>query len=152
MTKNNNSDECEDCVDGECQCGHDHSEHDHSQELTSQPGMPQFDSETRAQIQEIQMMEQNFEQLMQQKHLFNMEINETDLALKEVEKSEGDVFKLVGNQVIIKSSKDKLSADLKHKKDLLELRMKSIENQEKEFSEAMEELRLKIMAKISPNN
>jgi prefoldin beta subunit len=110
----------------------------------------QFDEETRIAIQEIQMLEQNFEQLMQQKHLFNMESSETDLAMKEVEKSEGEVFKLVGGQVIIKTSKEKLIVDLKHKKDIIELRMKSIEGQEKEFSDRMEQLRKEIMTKISP--
>jgi prefoldin beta subunit len=79
-----------------------------------------------------------------------MEINETDLALKEVEKSDGDLFKIVGGQVMVKTTKEKLSADLSHKKEILQLRMKNIEGQEKEFSEKMESLRQKIMAKISP--
>lgn len=133
---------CEDC-DGECDC------HDSEENLNGQ--IPQqFDEETKIAIQEIQMLEQNFEQLMQQKHLFNMESGETDLAIKEVEKSEGDLFKIVGGQVVIKSSKEKLIADLKHKKEIIGLRMKSIENQEKEFSDRMEELRKAIMNKISP--
>jgi prefoldin beta subunit len=134
--------ECEEGADCNCEeCGH---------EQGMQNSMAQFDDETKASIQEIQILEQNFEQLMQQKQLFNMEINETNLALSETEKAEGDIFKLVGGQVIIKTSKEKISAELKHKKELLELRMKSIENQEKEFSERIEDLRSKIMAKISP--
>ena len=122
---------------------HDH-EHNHSHDISN------FDSETKLAIQEIQILEQNFEQLLQQKHLFNMEISETDLALKEIEKSDGDVFKLVGGQVIIKTTKEKLSQDLKHKKNMLELRMKSIDKQEKEFSDRIEELRQRILTKISP--
>jgi len=132
---------CEDC-DGNCDC---HDSIDMNNQIPQQ-----FDEETRIAIQEIQMLEQNFEQLMQQKHLFNMESSETDLAMKEVEKSEGEVFKLVGGQVIIKTSKEKLIVDLKHKKDIIELRMKSIEGQEKEFSDRMEQLRKEIMTKISP--
>lgn len=133
--------QCEDC-DGECDC--------HDDEALSQ-GMPQqFDEETRLAIQEIQALEQSFEQLMQQKQLFSMESSETDLALKEIEKSEGDLFKIVGGQVVIKTSKEKLTVDLKHKKEIIDLRLKSIENQEKEFSDKMEELRKAIMSKISP--
>jgi len=132
---------CDDC-DGNCDC----HEEDYSGHVP-----PQFDDETRAAIQEIQMLEQNFEQLMQQKHLFNMESSETDLALKEIEKAEGDLFKIVGGQVVIKTSKEKLNEDLKHKKEIIELRLKSIEKQEKEFSSTMEELRHKIMERISPN-
>jgi prefoldin beta subunit len=148
MVENNSKCDHDDC---ECEedCGED-CECSHEGQMPNQ--MNQFDEDTRASIQEIQILEQNFEQLMQQKHLFNMEINETNLAVTETEKSEGDVFKLVGGQVIIKTSKEKLIADLKHKKELLELRMKSIENQEKEFSERIEDLRQKIMSKISPHN
>lgn len=130
--------ECEEDCGDDCECGNQN------------PTMNQFDEETRASIQEIQILEQNFEQLMQQKHLFNMELNETDLALKEIEKAEGDIFKIVGGQVVIKSTKEKLTADLTHKKDIIQIRMKNIEGQEKEFSEKMEDLRKKIMERISP--
>lgn len=135
---NNNDCECEEDCGDDCECENQN------------PAMSQFDEDTRASIQEIQILEQNFEQLMQQKHLFNMELSETDLALKEIEKAEGDLFKIVGGQVVIKTTKEKLTADLTHKKDIIQLRMKSIEKQEKEFSERMEDLRKKIMEKISP--
>jgi len=137
------------CAKDDCECGEDCECEDHAPKNQM---MPNFDEETQAQIQQMQMMEQNFEQLLQQKHLFNMEISETDLAVTELEKSEGDVFKLVGSQVIIKTTKEKLSADLKHKKDLLEVRLKAIENQEKQFAEKIEELRQTIMQKISPRD
>lgn len=140
---------CDDC-NGECDCG-DECECNHSEGNLGTQMPQQFDEETRVAIQEIQMLEQNFEQLMQQKHLFNMELSETDLALKEIEKSEGELFKIVGGQVVIKTSKEKLTADLKHKKELIELRMKSMETQEKEFSDRMEDLRKEIMKKISPS-
>jgi prefoldin beta subunit len=138
---------CDDCH-GDCDCG-DECGCDSSDGNLGTQIPQQFDEETKVAIQEIQMLEQNFEQLMQQKHLFNMELSETDLALKEIEKSEGDLFKIVGGQVVIKTSKEKLTADLKHKKELIELRMKSMEGQEKEFSDRMEILRKEIMAKIS---
>jgi len=134
--------QCDDC-DGSCDC------HD-SEGNAGAPMSQQFDDETRIAIQEIQMLEQNFEQLLQQKHLFTMESSETDLALKEIEKAEGDLFKIVGGQVVIKTSKEKLTADLNHKKEIIDLRMKSIESQEKEFSDRMEDLRKQIMSKISP--
>ncbi len=138
-------DDCE-CDDEECECGHDHSHEEPN--LGMNPQM-NFDEETKMAIQEIQLLEQNFEQLMQQKHLFNMEISETDLALKEIDAAQGDVFKLVGGQVIIKTTKEKLSTDLKHKKELLGLRMKNMDAQEKEFSDRIEELRQHIMKKIA---
>ena len=108
-----------------------------------------LDEETQKKLQEMQMLEQNFQQLLMQKQAFQHESTETDFALKETEKAEGEVFKIVGSQVMIKSSKEKLSEEMKHKKELIELRLKNIEKQEKEFSKKLSELRDEIMKKIS---
>ena len=108
-----------------------------------------LDEETQAKIQELQILEQNFQQLMMQKQAFQQELHETDFALKELEKSEGEVFKMVGSQVIIKTTKEDLTKDMKEKKDLIELRMKNIDAQEKEFSEKVNTIRDEVMKKIS---
>jgi len=109
-----------------------------------------LDQETQQKIQEMQVLEQNFQQLMMQKQAFSMETNESDNALKELEKATGDTFKLVGNQIIIKTDKETLTKELKHKKELLDLRLKNIEKQEKDFTEKLESLRKDIMEKIQP--
>jgi len=108
-----------------------------------------LDEETQRKIQEIQAIEGNFQQIMMQKQTFTYELNETDLALDELGKSEGEVFKLVGNQIVIKSTKEKLQEELKHKKELIETRLKNIEKQEKEFEAKVQDLRQEIMKKIS---
>ena len=64
-------------------------------------------------------------------------------------KAEGDIFKIVGNQVVIKTSKEKIGAELKHKKELIDLRLKNMQKQEQDISTRIEELREKIMKKIS---
>ena len=110
---------------------------------------PEIDEETQAQIQELQVLEQNFQQMMMQKQAFQMEQNETDFALKELEKAEGDVFKIVANQVVIKTTKEKLKQELEHKKELIDLRLKNIEKQEQEFTTKVNSLRESIMQKIS---
>ena len=53
----------------------------------AQPGNPlaNLDQDTQQKIQELQMMEQSFQQLMMQKNAFSMEQNETDFIIKEVE-------------------------------------------------------------------
>jgi len=81
----------------ECNCGHEHS------------GDPfaNLDEETQAKIQELQMLEHHFQQLLMQKNAFSMEDNETNLILKETEKSEGEIFRIIGSQVAIKSTKEK---------------------------------------------
>jgi prefoldin beta subunit len=108
-----------------------------------------LDEETKAKIQEAQIIEGSFQQLLQQKQMFSMELNETDFALKELEKSDGEVFKIVGGQIILKTSKESLTADLKNKQELIQKRLKSIDKQEQDFSEKLDVLREEIMGKIS---
>ena len=107
-----------------------------------------LDEETQRQIQELQMMEQGFQQLLMQKNAFSMESNETDLIIKEVGKTEGEVSRIIGNQVVIKTTKEAILEDMSNKKKLIETRMKTINEQEKEFSEKIESVREEVMKKI----
>ena len=107
-----------------------------------------LDQETQQKIQELQMMEQGFQQLLMQKNAFSMEANETDFIIKEVEKTEGEISRIIGNQVVIKSTKEEILADMKKKKELIDTRMKTIDEQEKEFSEKIEAVREEVMKKI----
>ena len=107
-----------------------------------------LDEETQGKIQELQMMEQGFQQLLMQKNAFSMESNETDLIIKEVEKTEGEVSRIIGNQVVIKTTKEAILEDMKNKKKLIDTRMKTIDEQEKEFSEKIEAVREEVMKKI----
>ena len=104
--------------------------------------------EMQAKIQELQMMEQTFQQLLMQKNAFSMESNETDFIIAEVEKTEGEVSRIIGNQVVIKSTKEAILEDMKKKKELIDTRMKTIDEQEKEFSEKMESIREEVMKAI----
>jgi prefoldin beta subunit len=107
----------------------------------------EIDKETQEKIQELQSYEQNFHSLLVQKQAFQIELNETENAFSEISKSPEEVFKLVGN-IMIKSNKVSLEKELKQKKDLLSLRLKAIENQEKQLSDQLEELREEVMKKI----
>ncbi len=116
--------------------------HNHANPLAN------LDEETQQKIQELQMMEQTFQQLLMQKNAFSMESNEADLIIKEVEKTEGEVSRIIGNQVLIKTTKEAILEDMEKKKKLIEIRMKTIDGQEKEFSEKMESIREEVMKKI----
>ena len=117
-------------------------EHNHANPLAN------LDEETQQKIQELQIMEQTFRQLLMQKNAFSMESNETDLIIKEVGKTEGEVSRIIGNQVVIKTTKEAILEDMKNKKQLIETRMKSINEQEKDFSEKIEAIREEVMKKI----
>jgi len=107
-----------------------------------------LDEETQRKIQELQMIEQSFQQLLMQKNAFSMEANETDYIIAEVEKNEGEISRIIGNQVIIKSTKEEVLKDMKKKKELIDLRMKSIDKQEKQFSEKIDSIREEVIKKI----
>ena len=116
--------------------------HNHANPLAN------LDEETQKKIQELQMMEQTFQQLLQQKNAFSMEATETDYIIKEVGETEGEVSRIIGNQVLIKTTKEAVLEDMEKKKKLIEVRMKTIDEQEKEFSEKMESIREEVMKKI----
>lgn len=106
-----------------------------------------INKETESQIKELQLLEQNLQSIIMQKQAFQMELSEVENALEELAKSSGEAYKIVGN-IMIKSTKDDLLKDLKQKKDLIELRLKSINSQEKSLEEDSENLRKTVLSKI----
>lgn len=99
-------------------------------------------------IQEMQFIEQNLQNLIFQKQAFQMESAETKSALKEVENSGDEVFKIIG-QLMIKSDKEKVKEELSKKSKMIELRIKALESQEKPLEEKLEKLRGEILKSTS---
>lgn len=131
--------ECDGCDDCDGECGHNHEQ-------------MQFDEDTQQKIQELQILEQNFQQLLMQKQAFKYELDETNFAIQELKTAEGDIFRIIGGNIMIKSSKDKVEADLVHKKELIELRTKTMDKQEADFSSRIEKIREEVLKKISEKN
>jgi len=69
-----------------------------------------------------------------------MELSETQSALKEIEHSSDEIYKIVG-QLMLKSDKKKISSELSEKSRLLELRLRAIEKQEESMMQKLETLR-----------
>lgn len=69
-----------------------------------------------------------------------MELSEVNSALKELENSGDEVYKIAG-QLMIKSDKDQMKKELQEKKENLDKRMKTMENQERTISERIDKLR-----------
>lgn len=96
--------------------------------------------ELREKLQEFQILEQNLQNIFLQKQAFQVELNETQDAAKEVSSSSDEVYKIIGN-IMVKAKKAELVKELEEKKDILNLRLKSLNNQEKILSEKMEKSR-----------
>ena len=95
-------------------------------------------------IQEMQSLEQNLQNRLMQKQSFQIELSETQSALNEIENSNEEVYKVIG-QIMIKSEKEKLKSELQNKERFLDMRIKSIENQENSLSEKLDSLRNEVM-------
>lgn len=95
-------------------------------------------------IQEMQMLEQTLQNLLLQKQAFQMEFTESESALREIEKSGDDVFKIVG-QLMIKSNKEDIKKDLENKIKVFDLRIKTFEKQEKILTEQLTKSRDELM-------
>jgi len=107
----------------------------------------EIDKETNRKVQDLQLLEQNFQGLLMQKQTIQIESNEASTALEEVEKAQKDVFRVLG-QVMVRADKNELKKELKEKKELLDLRMKAIEKQELFLREQVERLRGDIVNKL----
>ena len=92
----------------------------------------------------MQILEQKLQNLFLQKQSFQLEFSETQSALKEIENSGDEIFKIVG-QLMIKSEKSKVKEELSNKEKILDLRIKSLEKQEGFLMEELGELREEVM-------
>ena len=99
-------------------------------------------------IQEMQFLEQNFQNLILQKQAFQMELSETSSALKEIEKAGDEVFKIIG-QLMIKTDKSSTKKELQDKKKMLDLRIKAIEKQESSLTKQLEKLREEVVKSVN---
>lgn len=105
------------------------------------------DSEYSKKIQELQILERNLQSILMQKQAMSIELAETENALDEVSKSNEDIYKLAGS-ILIKSDKDKIIKELEEKKNIISLRIKSIEKQESFIEEKAEEIKKEAASKI----
>jgi len=107
-----------------------------------------MDPETNQKIQEIQIIEQSLQNLMMQKQAFQMELTETQNALKELKDTGDEVYKVIG-QLMLKTDKSKMDEELKNKEKIIELRLKTMDQQEKTATEKANVLREEIMKKVN---
>src|SRR3989338_1762508 len=104
--------------------------------------------DTQDKIAKLQLFEQNLHSFSTQKRNIQSQMLEIENALKEIEAAQGAVYKIVGT-VMFPSEKGKLAKDLKERKEVLDLRIKSFEKQEKEIEEKAKNVKLKIESAIA---
>ncbi len=104
------------------------------------------DKETEQEIQQLSMLEQNMQNTSVQKQRFQAQLMEIESAMEELEDTD-EAFKIVAN-IMVKSDSNKLKTQLSEKKEVLELRINSLEKQESKLQEKAEELQKRVLGKI----
>lgn len=90
-------------------------------------------------IQQLTMIEQTMQQYLQQKQQIQAQLMEFESALEELGKTE-KAYKIVGN-IMVSTEKDALKKDLEEKKNIFDVRLKSLETQEEKLKEKAKKLR-----------
>jgi len=102
--------------------------------------------EVQQKIEKLQTIEQTMQQFLMQKQQFQTQMVELNSALEELDKTD-DSYKIIGN-IMVKTDKDQLKKDLEEKRELVELRIITVEKQENKIKGSAEELRKEIMGKL----
>lgn len=91
----------------------------------------------------LQLLEQNMQAMLAQKSQFQAQLNEIESAIEELAKS-AEAYKIVGS-IMIKSEKKDLEEDLKRKKEIIELRIKTMEKQEDSLKKRAKETQADVL-------
>ena len=102
--------------------------------------------ETEQKIGQLQMFEQSLQNFLGQKQQFQVQLVEVESALSELSNTD-KAYKIVGN-IMVETDKNELKSDLQSKKEMLELRIKTMEKQESQVRERASKLQSEILQKI----
>ena len=106
----------------------------------------EMSQDTEQKISQLQMFEQGLQSFLGQKQQFQMQLVEIESALNEIEGTDKS-YKIVGN-IMVEADKAELKTDLSSKREVLELRIKSIEKQETQVREKASKLQQEIMTQM----
>ena len=107
-------------------------------------------SETSRRIQELQLLEHNHQALLMQKQTIQLELNEVLNAHEEVSRASGSVYRVLGG-IMMQAEKDNVLKDLQEKKKMLEIRVSTIEKQEKIIDDKISSIKKEITATVGKN-
>ncbi len=105
--------------------------------------------QVQEQLVRLQQLQQTLQSVVTQKQQLELELNETDKALSELEKStdETPVYKSVGS-ILVKSNKQTLLGELKERKELLTTRVTVLGKQEERTRERLKEIQEKLQERL----
>lgn len=105
-----------------------------------------MEKETEEKIGRMQLIEQNMQNFLVQRQQFQAQLVEVESALNEL-KTTKEAYKIVGN-IMVSSSREELEKELKEKKEMLDLRVSSIEKQESSLKEKAKKLQEEVLEEM----
>jgi len=102
--------------------------------------------ETEQKISQLQMFEQSLQSFLGQKQQFQVQLVEVESALGELDNTD-KAYKIVGN-IMVEADKNELKSELQSRKEMLELRIKTMEKQETHVREKASKLQSEILKNI----
>lgn len=110
--------------------------------------MPEIPESVKKDIMKLQQMQQQSQLLMFQKQSVQLQTSEIDNAIKELEKtSENEVYEIVGT-IMLKKDRKELTTALKEKKEVLDLRLTTIDKQLEKIDSEAKKLQEKVSKDI----
>tara|TARA_Y100000310_G_scaffold332510_1_gene408234 strand:- start:3118 stop:3453 length:336 start_codon:yes stop_codon:yes gene_type:complete len=101
-----------------------------------------MDEAMKEKITQLQLMEQRMQANLQQKQQLQARLVEIDSALTEIENKD-EAYKIIGN-IMVKTDPKDLKKDLSEKKEVLTVRVGSIDKQEGKLKEQAESLQKEV--------
>ena len=102
---------------------------------------------TENKIEELQIIEQNLQNLGAQKQNFQAQLLEIENAIEESKKSKNKIYKITGS-IMVLSEKDDVEKYLNSKKEILDLRIKSLEKQENKLKEKLNQIQQEVLKEL----
>ncbi|MCD6402778.1 MAG: prefoldin subunit beta [Candidatus Aenigmarchaeota archaeon] len=94
-------------------------------------------------LQQFQSYQQQLQTILLQKDNLKMQQLEIDAALDELEKAEGEGYKIVG-PIMVKKPVDELKSELKDKRASIDLRIKTLEKTENRLTQKLQDIQTKL--------
>ena len=110
----------------------------------------QIPPELQNRIMHLQQLQNQLNMIRLQKQSVELELREVERVLKELKDVPADeiLYKSLGH-ILVKTTKEKLEKELNEKKEILELRLKALERQEKHIEAQYDDLRRKVTEELA---
>ena len=100
-------------------------------------------TERQKTLEQAQVFQQQLQSLSMQKDAMNSQLMEIKNAITELGSSTGEVYKIAG-PILVKSAKADVEKDLAEKQEMVSLRIKTLDGQEKLVREKLDKLAEKL--------